>query len=220
MVVVASGCSSGSKPNASPTTTAPATSVPASTSTSTTKPVPTSSTTTTTFPGEGPGLETLILTTAPSGFPRMPDSAAETGPTDLKKAALDDVLSSPAAARAVLVGAGFVRGYQRQWATSNGVGQNFIFLYQFATPEGATGYLQHWQAALAIQNTAATPVAFTPTGIPGAIGVHAGNVDGSSGAVLFTKGPYAVEAIVTGGPSLNQSGSTQALAQAQYAALP
>jgi hypothetical protein len=178
-----------------------------------------STTTTTTVPAAGPGLDSLILVTAPSGFPRKPDSAAETGPTDLHKAANDDVFRF-ALARSVLVGAGFIRGYQRQWATSNGVGQNFVFLYQFATPEGAQGYLQHWQAALALQNTGATPVPFTPAGIAGAIGVHAGDAFGSSGAVLFSKGPYAVEAIVTGGPRLNQSQSAQTLAQAQFAALP
>jgi hypothetical protein len=154
----------------------------------------------------------------PSGFPRKPDSTADTGPTDLKKAAQDDVLSPDA--RQLLSSAHFVRGFQRQWATADAVGQNFIFLYQFATPQGASSYILHWRDAILAGNTGPTAVPFSPPTIPGALGLRAFNVDGSTGVVLFAKGPYAVQALVTGAANVDQSLAASTLALAQYARLP
>jgi len=120
----------------------------------------TSSTTTTTIPG--PALAPLILKDAPSGFPRKADALADTGPVDLGKAVLDDVLTAPSDARRLLVVAGFQRGYQRQWSTEDGAGQNFIYVYQFATSEGATSYLSHWSDVAVGGQTRVAPVPFTP----------------------------------------------------------
>jgi hypothetical protein len=212
MVVLACGCSSGSKGNAEPTTT----SAPAPTTVSTRPPV-TGSTTTTSIPG--PPLEPLILKVAPSGFARKPDSFAATGPVDLKKAAQDDPFSKASDARQVLVAAGFLQGYQRQWATEPAVSQNFIYVYQFETPEGAASYLAQWREAAVAGPTRAAPVPFTPS-LAGAIGLKTNDTQGSSGLVLFSKGPYAVQAVVTGAPGVDQSEPAGELAFAQYALLP
>jgi hypothetical protein len=210
LVVLACGCSSGSG-KAAPTTTVRA---PTSTdSTTTTRPTPT----TDTIPG--PALEPLVLDTAPSGLERKPDSLADTGPTDLEKAVLDDALSDEDDARLALTANGFLRGYQRQWSTGDGVGQNFVYVYQFRTPEGAAAYLSHWRSAAISGATRAAPVPFTPA-LPGAIGLKANDARGSSGVVLFSKGPYAVQAISTGVGGVDQGQPTTDLAFAQYALLP
>ena len=215
LVVFACGCTRGSvkaEPNPTTTTaTAPGSSSSAPVSSSS------SSTTTTSVPA-GPTLESLILKVVPSLYEREPDSLANTGPTDLDKAASDDVFSRDA--RGALVRAGFVRGYQRQWSSNDTVGQNFIFVYQFATPAGAKSYLPTWRAAAVSGSTRAAPVPFTPTNIPDAIGLRALDGRGSSGVVLFAKGPYAVQALVTGRPRIDQSSPATILALAQYALLP
>jgi hypothetical protein len=174
---------------------------------------------TTTTPIPGPLLATLMLKDAPSGFALEAEATADTGPTDLEKAVQDDALSDEREARRALKDAGFLRGYQRQWSTANGVGQNFDYVYQFATPEGAASYLEHWRSAAIAGATRADPVPFTPV-LPGAIGLKGNDRRGSSGVVLFSKGPYAVQAVVTGGPGINQSVPAGELAFAQYALLP
>jgi hypothetical protein len=213
--VLAGGCSSGSG-KAGPTTTAKA---PASTTTPTTRAPATSSTTTTTTTFPGPPLEPLILKVAPSGFPREPDAFADTGPTDLEKAVKDDALSDEREARQALKSAGFRRGYQRQWSTDNGVGQNFVYVYEFATPAGAFSYLSHWQSAVIAGAARAAPVPFVSS-VPGAIGLRSNDARGSTGVVLFAKGSFAVQAVSTGAPGIDQSTPTTELAFAQYALLP
>jgi hypothetical protein len=229
---LASACSSShsSKPPATSTTIAPTTTTTAR-STSTSAPVTTATsgvtTTSTTVPA-GPKLSTLILKDAPSAYPLQPDSAADTGPTGLHKAALDDVLNSPAQATALLRRNGFVAGYQRQWAEVGEVHENFVFLYQFATTVGAQAWVQHWEAEINGANSGATPVAFTPALVPGAIGLRAQDATGAQGVVLFVKGPYAVEALSTQSAPYNashpqyadQSVPASLLAAAQYALLP
>ena len=60
-----------------------------------------------------------------------------------------------------------------------------------------------------------------PELIPGAVGLSAVTTkQGSTGVVLFTKGQYAVEALVVGGPGVDQSGSSDDIAYAQYQQLP
>ena len=202
------GCSSGSAKVTPPTVTA----APVTTTSTTSPP-----TTTTTFPG--PPLAPLVLTTVPSGYERKPDTLADTGPTDLKKAVLDDALSDEGEARRALTTAGFLRGYQRQWSTEPAISQNFIYVYQFATPEGAQSYLAHWSSTVTAGASRAGPVPFTPR-LPGAIGLKAVDERGSSGVVLFSKGVYAVQAVSTGASALDQADPTTALAFAQYALLP
>jgi len=214
VAVVVAGCSSGSG-KAEPTTTVKA---PASTTPPTTR-APVTTSTSTTTPVPGPLLVTLILEDVPSGYPQQPDVLAATGPTDLEKAVLEDPLNDENEARQLLVTAGFLRGYQRQWSTENVVGQNFIYLYQFATPAGATSYLSHWRAAAIADVASAAPVPFTPA-VPGSTGLLSRSERASSGVVLFAKGPYAVQAVVTGGPGVDESSRTTELAFAQYARLP
>ena len=211
-VVVACGCSSGSSKAPPPTTVAPPVTIQ-STST-TTAPI---TTTTTTFPG--PLLEPLVLKVAPSGYDRKPDALADTGPTDLEKAVGDDALTGEGDARRALKLNGFLRGYQRQWSTEPAVSQNFVYVYQFATPEGAARYLTHWTAAATAGASRAGPVPFAPS-LPGAVGLKANDSRGSSGIVLFSKGPYAVQAVSTGAADVDQADATTALAFAQYALLP
>ena len=182
-----------------------------------TRPPVTAPTTTTSIPG--PPLEPLILKDAPSGFTRQADSLAATGPVDLDKAVQDDPFTGETEARRLLLAAGFLQGYQRQWATEPGVSQNFIYVYQFETPEAAASYITHWRAAAVAGPTRSAPVPFTP-GLPGAVGLKGNDERGSSGLVVFSKGPYAVQAVVTGDAGVDQSGPAAELALAQYALLP
>ncbi len=171
-----------------------------------------------------PELSSLILGTGPPGYEQQADDIGDTGPTDLDKAAEDDNSDT---ARATLQSAGFQDGYQRQWtsidsSTGNTLNQDFVFLYRFATPEGAAAWMQHWRVNLITTNTSKTRInTFTPPEIPGAVGLSAINAkQGSTGVVLFTKGPYAVQALVVGGPSVDQTGSASDMAFAQYQHLP
>ena len=212
LVVLACGCTRGAgKAEPDPTTTTAT--APGSSSSA-----PVSSSSSTTSVPVGSTLEPLILKVVPSLYVREPDSLANTGPTDLDKAASDDAVTRDA--RGALVRAGFVRGYQRQWSSNDTIGQNFIFVYQFATPAGARSYLPTWRAAAISGSTRAPPVPFTPTNVPDAIGLRAADARGSSGVVLFAKGPYAVQALVTGRSRIDQSSHATALALAQYVLLP
>ena len=223
------GCSSShsAKPPATTTTVATTTTTTSTTSAPSTTSTTTAGSTTTTV-AAGPTLASLILKDAPSKYQLQPESAADTGPTGLHKAALDDVLNSPGAATAILRRDGFVAGYQRQWASAGNVDQNFIFLYQFATPAGAQAYVQHWAAAIEGANSGTAPVAFTPALVPGATGLRAQDADGAQGVVLFAKGPYAVQALSTISAQYNakkptypdQSVPASLLAAAQYILLP
>jgi hypothetical protein len=214
LVLVVCGCS-GSDHKAEPTTTIrpPVSTPPQSVST---RP-PT--TTTTTILAPGPPLGSLMLTDAPSGYGRKPNSLASTGPTDFEKAVRDDALSAEEDAREALRSGGFLRGFQRQWSTEPAVSQNFLYVYQFATPEGARSYLDHWQSVAIAGSTRAAPVPFTPS-VPGAIGLKANDPRGSSAVVLISKGVYAVQAVATTGPGRDQGEAASALAFAQYALLP
>jgi hypothetical protein len=198
---------------------------------STTSTLPGPSTTTSPVTAPPPvtptGLAGLILVDAPDGFVRKADADADTGPTSFTKAADDDLSKdAPSALRS----AGFVRGYQRQWTgtVKPGYGTlDFIFLYEFETPEGAAQYAQHWLSTLAIQNPGGAPLEeFTPAFIPGAIGRKVQDAatpqanGGSTGIVIFVKGVYAVQAFVNGGPGVDESGPVSQLAAAQYLRLP
>ncbi len=223
-LAVVTSCSSGGGSAQPPTTITHVSSSSSASSRSTTGGGATPSTTggvpSTTAPAGVAQLGDLVLSSAPSGFVLQPDDQAQTGPTNLAKAATDDVwVQDTNAARQILRGAGFLHGYQRQWQSTDGVDQNFIFLYQFATPEGAASYVQHWQETIGAHSPfPLTP--FSPAYVPGGIGLAGSDNNGSSAQVLFSKGPYAVQAVVTGQPLTDQSGAAGALALAQYARLP
>ena len=206
------------RPNPKPTTTTTGTStVPTGTGT-------TVATTATVPPAK---VADLILNDAGPGFLLQPDAIADTGPTKIGKAADDDI--SPDA-RKILNATKFVDGYQRQWLNNGANGNNnndFIFLYEFATPSGAALWVQHWNQTL--ENTphsGAALTTFSPSEIPGALGLSSSNKSsGSTGVVLFSKGNYAVQVIVnsvnlSGGTSADQSGAATALAVEQNQRLP
>ena len=169
-----------------------------------------------------PTISELIVSTAPAGLVLQPDNVADTGPTNLVKAVNDD--NSPDA-RAALLSAGFEQGYQRQWAgtdaNGNTTNQDFLFLYRFATPAGAQAYAQHWRLALLNTNQGSPIQSFTPPFIPGANGLSVQDPQlASTGVVLFAKGQYAVQALVIGGVSVDESGPATQLAYEQYQLLP
>ena len=229
----ACACSSSSNNAAPPTTTK------AKTPTTKPKPKPTTTTGTSTDPtGTGTTIATtttvppakvadLILNDAGPGFLVQPDAIADTGPTKIGKAADDDI--SPDA-RKLLKATKFVDGYQRQWLNNGADGNSnndFIFLYEFDDPGGAALWAQHWNQT--IENTPhprAALTTFSPSEIPGALGLSSSNKSsGSTGIVLFSKGNYAVQVIVNSvnlndGTSSDQSGAATALGVEQYQRLP
>ncbi len=81
-------------------------------------------------------LERAVDVAVPDGFERQPDDVADTGPSDLEKAARDE--SGPDG-RARLQSARFLRGYQRLW-----VGPDYTeligFVYEFCDPAGAQAF--------------------------------------------------------------------------------
>jgi len=173
-----------------------------------------------TVPATG-SLASLVITSVPSGFPQQVDAVADTGPTDLAKAALDD--NSVNARRALLV-TGFVQGWQRLWSGVDAVqndGQNFIFLYQFRSALGADGYAKHWRDT-DLQNAAGgvTPSNFSPAYMPGSVGFAIQDKTGSTGVVIFSKGVYAVRAIVNGAATTDPTHDVTQLALAEYVKLP
>jgi hypothetical protein len=214
LVALGAACSdSGGSGKAAPTTTAPA-------------PTTRAPTTTTTRPkqDEPNALAGLILRDVP-GFTLQSDDVADTGPADLDKAALDDVsCNNSCDARRELTSAGFVDGYQRSWTSVDDTGttlnQDYVYLYEFKSPAGAQQYAQHWRETLLRSAQGAQIVSFTPAFIPGAVGLRVGDRLGSTGVAIFTKGPYAVRAVVNGGKNVDQSGPVSALASQQYQNLP
>jgi hypothetical protein len=169
-----------------------------------------------------PQLADLILANGPAGFVRQSDDLGDTGPTNLAKASDDD---NSADARDALLSAGFTDGYQRLWtnvdASGSTLDQDYLFLYRFATPEGAQAWMQHWRETLLTTNGKTAVQPFTPELIPGAVGLAANTPkQGSTGVVLFTKGQYAVQALVVGGPNVDQSVGADDIAYAQYQQLP
>jgi hypothetical protein len=217
LVALGVGCSSGSAAKAkAPSTTSAA---PPSTRAA--------STTTTTRPKQAAPdpLESLILRDVPGGYKLQDEELADTGPTNLTKAALDDVsCTGTCDAKRELTSAGFVDGYQRQWSHVDTAGltvdQDFVYLYEFKTPTGAQQYAQHWQETLLSTGGGAQLQAFTPPFIPGAVGLRVADKLGSTGVVIFAKGPYAVRAVVNGGPEVDQSGPASDLGSLQYQNLP
>jgi hypothetical protein len=223
LLVVACSCSSGGS-KAQPPAPTPTTAKrrPPVTRRSTATSAPAGPTTSPVTAPPAPALADLILSTGPPGFELQADDVADTGPTNLAKATDDDV--SPDGGRA-LMSSGFQGGYQRQWTsvdagTGNTLSADFAFLYQFATPEGAQAYVQHWRLTSLNTNQDAAIQSFTPPFIPGAFGLSVIDKRGSTAAVMFSKGQYAVQVLVSGGPLIDQSGAATDMAFAQYQRLP
>ena len=216
LAALGTACSSSGGSTAGTTTTAPATTAPRVRTTT-----PAKGSTPTTTPVDPLGA--MMVGDIP-GYTRQPDDIADTGPTNLAKAALDDVgCNLSCDARGELTSSGFVRGYQRGWTNLDASGQeaqNFVFLYQFASPTGAQGYAAHWRDTLLTTNQGAAVQEFTPPFVPGAIGLRVADKSGSTGIAIFAKGPYAVKAQVTASPELDESGPATSLAALQFQRLP
>ncbi|MFN8053241.1 MAG: hypothetical protein U0Q22_17500 [Acidimicrobiales bacterium] len=162
----------------------------------------------------GPSLEDALVTTVPSGFTMQPDDVGDTGPSDLDKAVRDD---GSADARATLVGDGFVRGYQRLWATDDGERQIIVFVYQFETSRGAvanTGRtVERLRAGPGVSDT------FTLDGVPGSGGVVGNDEDTAGASLVFSVGVYEVQVVANGPVSDSAQSYIDAvtpLARAQY----
>jgi hypothetical protein len=234
VALLACACSSSGNKATSPTTTK------ANSPTTRPKPKPTTTTTPSSTVPTGAGttvvptttvapakVADLILSDAGQGFLVQPDAIADTGPTKIGKAADDDL--SPDA-RKLLNATKFVDGYQRQWVNNGPDGTNnndFIFLYEFATPGGAQLWAQHWRQTYEdTPHPGAALTSFSPPEIPGSMGLSSSNKkSGSTGIVIFSKGNYAAQVIVNsvnlnGGDATDQSGAATALGVEQYSRLP
>jgi len=141
-----------------------------------------------------------LITRVPAGFVRQPDSAGDTGPSDLAKAIRDD--GAPDAASA-LRSAGFVRGYQRLWEGPQQA-QIIVFVYEFGLATGAARSFARDKRMLKTE----APVgarAFTVAGLPptdSAATQGTSPSGGSAAVVLFRTGVYDVQ-VVCNGPSLS-----------------
>ena len=214
VLVVGAACSSGGSsaktpPGVSSTSATPGGSTTPATGAATSSPTST--------PAQAyAAIGALLLTTVPSGLALQPDGVADTGATNLAKAIQDNVAAN---AGEVLKHAGFVAGYQRAWAQTDQARQNVVFLYQFATAAGAAEYAMNRVLELEQVNAQATMSRF-PVLITGAVGLRSESAASSFGAVMFSKGVFAVEAVATDGSKSDQSLVAAALAAAQYQRLP
>jgi hypothetical protein len=148
----------------------------------------------TAVPGSFRALAALLITDPPAGYRLQPDSIGDTGPSDLAKAIRDD---GEADAKQALISEGFVRGYQRMWATAAGGDQIVVFLSQFLSAAGADGSYGRW-VSLESPSGSDTTI-FTPTGLPKGHSVGlSGSSGGATGAiVLYAVGIFAVQVDVT-----------------------
>jgi hypothetical protein len=220
LLVVGAACSSGGSSAKAPPggSSTSATTDPNSTPGGSTIPATgatTSSPTSTPAAGYA-SIAALLLTTVPSGLALQPDRVADTGATNLAKAIQDNVAAN---AGEVLRHAGFVAGYQRAWAQADQARQNLVFLYRFATAAGAAEYAMNRVSELEQVNAQATMSRF-PVLITGAVGLRSESSTSSFGAVMFSKGVFAVEAVATDASKSDQSLVAAALADAQRQRLP
>jgi hypothetical protein len=160
-------------------------------------------------------LEALLITSLPDGYAQVDDAEADTGASDLAKAARDD---GGADAEAVLTGAGFVEGFQRSWQTQDQTGLIIAFLYEFSEADGAAMYAER-----AIETFESDPalaaVPFEVDGIPDANGRSLTNLEvdgGLASSIVFSTGGYLVQIVVIGPTGDANQALAQQLAQDQF----
>ena len=151
----------------------------------------------------------------PEGYMLQPDEVGDTGPSDLEKAVRDDGGDD---ARDVLTRTGFLRGYQRMWKGSES-DEIVSYVYQFANHAGATEYTQRVTGVAAAAAPGVTIDTFTVPGIDGAVGVNATAAASATSSVIFVKGPYSVEVVVTDSSPTGLEALVTALAEEQYSRL-
>ena len=154
-------------------------------------------------------LARLLLNGLPPGYQQAPDSAGQTGPSDLAKAADDD--GGPAA-KQVLMFDQFVAGYQRMWTRGNS--QIIEFLYEFGTPRGAVAYGERQLAGDATAPSGDQLTPFAVPNIPGARGFAISGSDGPADVVLFTRAGFLVQIVINGTDASAPAAAT--LAAEQY----
>jgi hypothetical protein len=91
-------------------------------------------------PASAAGLEALLVTTVPSGLPRLPDDeldppAGEKTVEDIAGYSVD-----PVHERTVLAGYGYRYGWERFWGDSDSGRLTSVFVDQFAHRSGAAAY--------------------------------------------------------------------------------
>ena len=181
---------------------------------SATSAVPTSRSTTSTTSGSADRLEALLITNLPAGYVRQDDGINDTGPSDLAKALADE---TSAEGENVLRASGFVHGYQRLWTTQTG-NRIIVFLYQFATPQGAAAHRDEG-VHTAEKNLGATgATAFTIAAIPDAASYSFIDNGYAASQTAFTKDTYEVEieVAVNAGTTLSTERLLQQLAVDQF----
>jgi hypothetical protein len=92
-------------------------------------------------PADPAALEALLLTTVPSGLPRLPDDDLQ--PPAGEKG-IDDVAaysSDPQREREVLTDYGYRFGWERYWGDGHGL-QTSVYVHQFAGRSGATAFTE------------------------------------------------------------------------------
>jgi hypothetical protein len=160
-------------------------------------------------------LSQLLIHAGPSGFAQQPDSAGDTGPSDLAKAARDDGKPD---ATSVLKKDGFVAGYQRLWAEPTGGTYVVVFLYSFTNSTGTVNYEQRGLSILTSDPASKMTQQLPVSGIPGAIGFTGTTHSQAIDAVVYTKGDYLVQ-VAMQGPTATYALAAQ-VASAQFARLP
>ena len=160
-------------------------------------------------------LTALLVKAVPAGFTQQADSVGDTGPSDLAKAVKDD---GDPGAQAALVQDGFLRGYQRLWATAGGKQEIVVFLYEFHSPTGAMAYGQRMVAASKANKP--VPSAFAVTAIPGAVGLIGGDSSGTTAQIVFAQRNFLVGVVINGDSATGLSALAQQISAAQSGALP
>ena len=168
-------------------------------------------------PGGSPDLGRLFVTSVPPDYQQVDDATADSGPTDADALAKED---GEPGALAALQQAGYVRGYEREWAKSTPEDRVTVGLYLFATGAGAAGYLQRLQAEDAEPAGDGTvPTRFPVPAVPGASGWVTAGPTGSSATVDYAKCAYVAVVEVDGSATEGNPALAARLAADQFAKL-
>jgi hypothetical protein len=168
-------------------------------------------------PGAVADLARLLVTSVPPEYQQVDDATADSGPTDADALARED---GEPGALAALQQAGYVRGYEREWAKSTPEDRVTLGIYLFATATGAAAYLRRLRAEDAEPATDGTvPTQFPVPDVPGAGGWVTADPTGSSATVDFAKCAYLAVVEVDGSAGGGNPSLAARLAADQFAKL-